>query len=302
MNTPSDGSSGSITFTISTAFNSTDAEERQSDLIIVSSDSVLFYVHSGRLVEASSNGFNGHFPHTPRASTSGNDLVIAVPERSTVINLLLLAVYRMSCTQYMPSFEDLSETVGTLNIYGLQAEPYISPGSPLFDALLTHAPTQPLDLYAFAASRSFHELAVATSPHLLSFPLSSLSDEMAERIGPVYLKKLFFLHLGRTDALKQLLQAPPRLHVPTPSCGFEAQRELTRAWALASAYLTWDARPHIGASTIEAELRNLADHLSCELCKQSLRDRVHDLVEQWSAVRVSQAFSLLTITLRDIMC
>lgn len=289
-------------FTISTAFNFTDnADERQSDLVIVSSDSVLFYVNSSRLIEASSNGFNGHFPHTPRADTSNNDLVIALPERSTVINLLILAVYRMPCTQYMPSFEDLSETVGTLNIYGFPTESYLSPSSPLFDALIIHAPTRPLDLYAFAASRGFHELAVTTSPHLLSFPLSSLSDEMAERIGPVYLKKLFFLHLGRTDALKQHLQAPPSLHAPTPSCGFEEQRELTRTWALASAYLTWDARPHIGAGTIEAELRNLADHLSCELCKQSLRDRVHDLVVQWSAVRVSQAFSLIITGLRDIM-
>lgn len=218
----------------------------------------------------------------------GNDRTISLPERASVFNLLAHAVYHMPCTHFSPSFEDLSDAVAVLSIYGLPLQTYLTKDSPLFDALLIYAPTRPLDLYALAATNGIYELAVLTSPHLLSLNLSSLTDEIAVNIGPIYLKKLFLLHLGRTSALKELLQLPPHPHVPTPSCGFEDQRELTRAWALASAYLTWNARPHTGASTIEAALRNLADHLSCELCKQSLQDRVHDLVVQWSAVRVSQ--------------
>ena len=110
---------------------------------------------------------------------------------------------------------------------------------------------------------------------------------MAAKIGPIYLKKLFFLHLGRTDALKRLLLPPPHPHAPTPTCDFMEQKKLTRAWALASAYLTWDARPDMSASTMEAALHPLADHLQCDLCKQSLRDRIRDLVVQWSVVKVS---------------
>lgn len=224
----------------------------------------------------------------------GNDRTISLPERASVINLLVHAVYYMPCTQFMPSLEDLSEAVAALSTYGLSTQTYLIKDAPLFDALLAHAPTRPLDLYAFAATNGLHELAVLASPHLLSLDLSSVSDDIAVKIGPIYLKKLFFLHLGRTSALRELLQLPPHPHVPTPSCGFEEQRELTRAWALASAYLTWNARPHTGASTIEAALRNLANHLSCELCRLSIQDRVHDLVLQWSAVRVSQQFRLTT--------
>lgn len=66
---------------------------------------------------------------------------------------------------------------------------------------------------------------------------------MAERIGAVYLKRLFFLHFGRAEALKRILLPPPHPHAPTPSCDFSDQKKLTRAWALASAYLAWDTRP-----------------------------------------------------------
>lgn len=193
----------------------------------------------------------------------------------------------MSCTHYSPSFEDLSEAVNTLKMYGLPITTFLTSSTPLSIALLAHAPTRPLDLYALASSYDLHELAVSTSPHLLSFSLPTLSDEMAAKIGPIYLKKLFFLHLGRTDALKRLLLPPPHPHAPTPTCDFMEQKKLTRAWALASAYLTWDARPDMSASTMEAALHPLADHLQCDLCKQSLRDRIRDLVVQWSVVKVS---------------
>jgi len=283
---PSDErSEASALVSVSTTFNlDTITDDRRSDLLILSSDSVLFYVHSARLLEASGNGFNGNLPLTPTQNLLSNR-IIALPERASVINLLLCAVYFMPCTHYSPSFEDLSEAMAALGIYGLPIQTFLTRDSPLFDAFLIHAPTRPLDLYAFAATNRLHDLAVITSPHLLSLTLSSLTDEMAVKIGPIYLKKLFFLHLGRTDALKQLLQSPPRPHAPTSSCGFEEQRELTRAWALASAYLTWNARPHTGASTIESALRNLANHLTCEICKLSVRDRVHDLVVQWSTVK-----------------
>jgi len=66
---------------------------------------------------------------------------------------------------------------------------------------------------------------------------------MADAIGPIYLKRLFFLHFGRSDALRRVLLPPPNLHTPTTSCDFSDQKKLTRAWALASAYLAWDARP-----------------------------------------------------------
>lgn len=196
-------------------------------------------------------------------------------------------MYAWPCSRYSPSFEHLSEAVATLNIYGLPVSTFLTPNSPLFDALLAYAPTRPLDLYALSASFRIHQLAVSASPHLLSLPLCSLTDDMALKIGPIYLKKLFFLHLGRLEALKQLLHPPPPLHDPTPTCGYEEQRKLRRSWALASSYLMWNAQPDTSPNTIDKTLCSLANHLTCDLCKLSLQDRIRSLAVQWSVVKVN---------------
>jgi hypothetical protein len=153
----------------------------------------------------------------------------------------------MSCAHYAPSFFALESAVISLKTYGIPLRDRIANSTHLYTLLMSHAPLCPLELYALAASNDLYDLAVSTSSHLLSFTLASLTDEMAGRIGPVYLKRLFFLHFGRADALKRLLLSPPHLHAPTQMCDFADQKKLTRAWALASAYLAWDARP--GQST-----------------------------------------------------
>ncbi|KAI5118984.1 hypothetical protein M0805_001123 [Coniferiporia weirii] len=259
------------------------------DLIIVSSDSVFFYVHSRRLLSASDNEFNSHLPI--KRELLDSDPILSLPETSLVINILLHTIYSMSCSHYSPSLADLSAAIAALKVYGLPLQTSLAPGSPLATTLLSYAPTHPLEVYVIASSYGLNDIAVSTSPHLLSYPLPTITDEMAIKMGAVYLKKLFFLHLGRTEALKRLILAPPHPHAPTSSCDFVEQKKLTRAWALASAYLTWDARPDMSASTIESALCPLTDHLSCELCKTVLKDRIRDVVVQWSVVKVcSQSY------------
>ena len=80
--------------------------------------------------------------------------------------------------------------------------------------------------------------------------------------------------------------------MPTLECGFFEQKKLTRAWALASAYLTWDARPDMGAATMEGALSPLGDHLVCGVCRESLRARIRELVGEWGQVKVSSLFGL----------
>lgn len=163
----------------------------------------------------------------------------------------------MSCAHYSPPFSVLVTAVNHLQTYGISPKPIIIPSTPIYTLLLSHSPVFPLELYTLAASYDLYDLAVATSSHLLSFPLATLTDEMAEQIGPIYLKRLFFLHFGRSDALKRVLLPPPNPHAPTPWCGFDEQKKLSRAWALASAYLAWDARPgtsHIMLSRGEPNL------------------------------------------------
>ena len=212
------------------------------DAILLSSDSVFFYVHTNLLLSVSENAFDALLP-APRPVSPDQDPIVDVPETSTVLNIILHAVYSLSCAHYSPSFGHLCSAVRRLPIYGIRPIDHTSPISPLFSLLLSHAPLFPLELYALAASFDLYDLAVATSSHLLSLPLFSLTDEMADAIGPIYLKRLFFLHFGRSDALRRVLLPPPNPHTPTASCDFSDQKKLTRAWALASAYLAWDARP-----------------------------------------------------------
>jgi hypothetical protein len=213
------------------------------DLVLLSSDSVFFYVHAHVLHANSENDFGGLLPPSSKAPTGQLGPVVVVTESSTIINIILHALYDMSCSHYSPSLESLTTALSVLTTYGLAVKRYAGSSTPLHSLLLSHAPLYPLELYALAASYDLYDLAVSTSPHLLSFSLASLTDEMADSIGARYLKRLFFLHFGRADALKRLLLPPPHPHAPTNDCDFTEQKRLTRAWALASAYLAWDARP-----------------------------------------------------------
>ncbi|KAF9055123.1 hypothetical protein BDZ89DRAFT_7114 [Hymenopellis radicata] len=254
------------------------------DVTLLTQDNVFFYVHSPVLLAASTNGFRSLIPVIP-ASVREHGPIIHVPESSPVLNIILHTIYDMSCTHYTPSFDTLDSAVKQFPAYGLDLKTYVTPQKPLFTHLLSQAPLYPIELYALASYFNLYELAVSTSSHLLSFQLSGLSDELVDRIGPRYLKRLFFLHIGRADALKRMLLPPPPPHPPTPWCGFEEQKKLTRAWALASAYLAWDARPDLSVATVESALSPLADHISCQLCQASLNERVKNLVVQWSVVK-----------------
>ncbi|KAH7887791.1 hypothetical protein F5I97DRAFT_1805344 [Phlebopus sp. FC_14] len=256
------------------------------DLVLLSSDSVFFYVHTHVLLATSDNSFNSLLPPSPKAKSSPMGPVILMSESSTVLNILLHTVYGMSCSHYSPSFESLAAAVSAMPTYGISLTTHIAKSAPLHTLLLSHAPLYPLELYALAATYDLYDLAVPTSSHLLSFSLASLTDEMADRIGPRYLKRLFFLHFGRADALKRLLLPPPHPHPPTATCDFTEQKKLTRAWALACAYLAWDARPDLSTSTMESALAPLGEQLACEQCQLALQDRLKSLIVQWSVVKV----------------
>jgi len=184
--------------------------------------------------------------------------VVVLPESSVVLNVVLHSIYDISCAHYSPSFESLSAALVFMTTYGISVKRHAARSTPLHALFLSHAPFYPLELYALAASYDLYDLAVPTSSHLLSLSLASLTDEMVDRIGPRYLKRLFFLHFGRAEALKRLLLPPPHPHSPTVSCDFTEQKKLTRAWALASAYLAWDARPGtvLSITSIKRVLKN----------------------------------------------
>ncbi|KAI0766909.1 hypothetical protein BD413DRAFT_605674 [Trametes elegans] len=254
------------------------------DLVLASSDEVFFYVHATQVLGVSSNYFNGiAAPNLAKPDTL--ESVARLPENAMVLNIILHTAYGIPCAHYKPTLDTLVAAIDAMPTYGLSPKVHVAPSTPLFTLVLNQAPMQPLVVYTLAARHDLYELARPVSGYLLSFPLESFKDELAATIGAVYLKRLFLLHLARLDTLKRLLLPPPHPHPSTEQCDFAEQKKLTRAWSLAASYVAWDARADLAPSAIQSALLPLADHLPCELCKQSLADRVKHLLVQWSFVR-----------------
>lgn len=112
-------------------------------------------------------------------------------------------------------------------------------------------------MYTLAAQHGLEQLAVAVSPFLLSFDLAALTDDFVGRMGAVYLRRLVFLHLGRSAALKRLLSPPLDYHTPDDACGAEEHDALMNAWSVAIAPLAWDARPGTGLLLHHDESREM---------------------------------------------
>ncbi len=224
-----------------------------TDLIFLSADGVFFYVHTTQVLALSTNHFDQLVPPTRCKPEPSPAPVVVLPEIASVFNILLHVVYNISCAHYRPGVGALVAAVDIMPKYGLSPGRHITPSTPLYALILSQAPTQPIAVYALAAAHDLHDLALPVSSHLLSFALHTLTAELTLRIGPVYLRRLYFLHLGRLEALKRLLLPAPYPHPPTRSCDFAEQTKLSRAWRLASAYLAWDARP--GRRTVELRSR-----------------------------------------------
>jgi hypothetical protein len=226
-----------------TFFPGAELDVLPTDLIILSSDSVFFYVHTLKLLAVSTNGFNSLLPLEEKGHPEGAGNILPLHHDSVVLNILLHTIYNMSAVHYAPAPEAVIAVVETLEKYGMSVQTYLAPPSPLCTLFLGTAPQAAIEFYAISGAYDLPHLAIPISSLLLSYSLASLSNELAVKMGPLYLKRLFFLHLGRVEALKRLLLPPPQPHVPTANCDFTDQKKLTRAWALASAYLAWDARP-----------------------------------------------------------
>ena len=269
-------------------------DRNPSDVIIAAGDAVLFYVREARILPSSTNGFNSHLPVAPPVTqkTSESESVIHLPESSAVINIMLHCVYGLPCTHITPTVKDIQATFAAMKTYGLPYQSYAESGAPLHHTIRTLIPTSPLDVYALAASMDNRDLATIASSHLLSSPLSNMSEEMSIKIGPVYLRRLFFLHLGRAQALKRLLIIPPDLHQPTNACTVTMQVAIFRRWALAAVQLAWDDSPNISPSLIESTFSPIGDDITCNLCKESLLRRISEVVRRWGQVKV---FNLLLL-------
>ncbi|KIM32170.1 hypothetical protein M408DRAFT_6496 [Serendipita vermifera MAFF 305830] len=249
-----------------------------TDLVIISSDNVFFSVHSRVLLFNSNNAFGGFLVQPGRNS-------FTVPESSKVFNLVLYAFYDLDPAHYTPTFEVLRGMLISLPQYGLPLEAPLARGKPIFNLLSGFAFTYPLEVYTLAAEHGLEHLAVDASGHLLTMPLHILSDELCLRMGSTYLRRLIFLHLGRTERLKALLRDAPS-HEPTAECGAVDQMlKLKAAWREGTTSLCWDANAGTSVAIIHAILSPIADRLTCEDCKTATRERIRSLVVDWTMIK-----------------
>ncbi|KZV85587.1 hypothetical protein EXIGLDRAFT_681709 [Exidia glandulosa HHB12029] len=266
---------------VSTTFNPrarlAAANGHPPNVALVSSDSVRFFVHTAVLRAASSNDFEGLL--------STNSQNIQVAQSGPALNVLLHSVYGLDVTPYAPDWDTLKEAIEVMHRY---AVPPPSPPEPLFALLFSHVhrPGGAEDLYVLSAQFGPNALAVSASEHLLSLDLSSITDEWAAQCGAIYLKRLFFLHLGRIQALKRIVAVPLALHAPRAGCSRgDQQQNVHGPWTYAVAQLIADARPDLPISLIEGRLNPLAYRSSCAQCAEIMTARIRAIKQEWSNVK-----------------
>ncbi|KAI0361271.1 hypothetical protein OH77DRAFT_1516260 [Trametes cingulata] len=288
VGTPSDRP-GAIS--VSTAFHpSFKIEESLPDLVLVSTEGVHFYVHQSHVLAMSSNRLGGIVPAELNDHASASSCPSVKADQSAeVLNVVMHAMYGIPCLHYYPSFEVLDTALSLLTGYGISLQPLATTNQPLYQLILSFAPYRPMDVYALAGQHSLEDAAVAVSSHLLAYDVSQLPDAVAEKMGPLYLKRLFMLQHSRVVALRSILFRPPPPHPPSPGCSPESQQALTRswAWALAAAQRVWGVLPNISTGALKSLLEPIGTRIDCPLCADALHRRVQEVQQEWSSVKTT---------------
>ncbi|KDN46921.1 hypothetical protein RSAG8_03998, partial [Rhizoctonia solani AG-8 WAC10335] len=296
MSTTSSSPIDSHPVSISSRFNLEAWDMQDANVLLLTPDQVFFYAHLSILLQSSSNFFgdllgdnvayNSHEEvdvSQPMSDLSLEPRLVPVNISSDVLNIVLLALYQFPIQEFAPSSKALREVIPTLTSLGYNPSVIAYPRSELYGLLLRSAAADPLPMYAAAAQCSFESLAVAVSALTLRAPLHEITDDLARQMGPVYLRRLFFLHLGRADALRRIVLPPPSLHPPDTNnrCNSEAQKGIQRAWTLASAYIIAQKYP----GEVNRVVSLLDTRVECTECGRSLQERISRLVHDWSTVK-----------------
>ncbi|KAK1221534.1 hypothetical protein PQX77_015653 [Marasmius sp. AFHP31] len=213
------------------------------DTILLTSDSVIFYVDEATLLRVSNNSFKGLLPLT--TEDKSQRILFMTEITSSELDIMLQAVYNTpsSTISGAANIKVLLSAVDQFKDYGISAATTITPTSHLFQYLLASAPLHPLEIYALAAQHDIKSLATTTSVHTLVLELSDIDEELSKRMGSVYLLRLFQLHAARTETLKKLLAADLGYHNTTDMCDIRKQRRLKDGWNLGVASILFTIRP-----------------------------------------------------------
>lgn len=225
---------------------------------MLSSDYVLFAVHSHKILAASTNDFahlilpTGNGGGTSVLATLSDPgtpaplVPILATESSDILNVIFHSIYDLPIDMYRPSFDYLMSALPVFAHYGFKPlSKYVSRGTPLFNSILNHAPLHPIETYAHAAFYQLEDLAVASSAYTLTMDLNtSVSNSAGAQMGANYLMKLLKLHGDRIDKLKEALDnAILYPHVATRRCSVEKRKQAMLTFKVACAQLYREATP-----------------------------------------------------------
>ncbi|KAG9032321.1 hypothetical protein FRB95_001574 [Tulasnella sp. JGI-2019a] len=266
------------------------------DMIIFTSDAVFFYCHKVVLKVLSPDGLGRMIPegifnpsqemvsHSAYTPPPQQQLVtVHIAESSTVINVILHIIYNMSCLRFAPSIKIISEALTALDKYGIAIPP---PNSDIWELVLRHAPGHPIQAYAIAAQHSLDKLCADISPYTCTVSLGNISEAEALTMGPIYLRRLFFLHLGRSSALKRVIEAPPLQHRPARNCSEAAQANVARAWALVVAEtLVKPMLQNMRVAQLREAFAVTMQGVTCVSCVDRIRTRVAEMCDAWIAIK-----------------
>lgn len=294
---------------MSTAFNTaSDYGDGCWDIILVSSDTVHFYVRICRLLNASTSYFGSLLLPCLSEDSRVVHACINVSEGMYVLDVLLHVIYDIPF-QYAPALHILLDAIRALHKYGIPLDLYIVPGKLFFEEIARQTHHDPLEVYAVAAEHNIFPLARRSSGHLLKLPLVFLADDMAARLGLAYLHMLYSLHLARVYHLQRILAKPPQFHEPTTLCGESEYQVLQLTWYNETINLTSQANPgksfwvirargsdemiHLFSDVSGIDIWNALDRvrslLTCAECQNIVQRRIDEAISQWSETPVSSS-------------
>lgn len=190
-----------------------------------------------------------------------------------------------SCQRFGPSLAIISEALDARVKYKV---PLPDADADIWSLVLRHAFSHPIEAYSLAAQHSMDALCVKISPCTLSISLDAVSEADALNMGALYLRRLFNLHLGRRDALKRVIEAPPAGHCTTAHRGTVEQDRVTTAWELAVADIVLMPMLHnMQEWQLKGGFSAVVGARSCTLCAESVRARVAEVLKSWSAIKMT---------------
>ncbi|KAG8747318.1 hypothetical protein FRC10_001497 [Ceratobasidium sp. 414] len=190
---------------VSTRFNPGKKDVQDANVVLITEDQVYFYAHREILLNRSSNNF-GSLLYDPAHDAEmevdvsqpmdAADLVIlpaiiATAYTADILNVVLHFIYGFSVESYRPAPATLRVATTALSGLGYSLADVFVPHSEPYMLFLQAGVLEPLAMYAVAARYSLESLAVAVSTFTLAIPPSDISDELAQQMGPVYLRRLF---------------------------------------------------------------------------------------------------------------